>query len=251
MLSTPSAENAGLDDLASPLAAARICASGDVPGGALEIWALRVSEVDVASLEDSPLNGEERRRAEKLARPGDRRRYLAAHLLLRQLLSRELGVGAHEITYVRRPCPHCGEPHGRPELSRSARPLHFSLAHSADVVLVGIAPLPVGVDVEALPAKETVDEVGALLHAAERREIVTAAPARRPAVFARLWTRKEAYLKGIGTGVTGELAAEYLGTDRSETAPSGWSVIDVPVLDGYAAAAAVSGPLKMSGGALQ
>jgi 4'-phosphopantetheinyl transferase len=58
-------------------------------------------------------------------------------------------------------------------------------------------------------------------------------------VFARIWTRKEAYLKSIGTGVAGDLAAAYVGVDGRAAGPAGWAVIEVPVPDGFAAAAAI------------
>ena len=56
-----------------------------------------------------------------------------------------------------------------------------------------------------------------------------------------MWTRKEAYLKGIGTGLARGVAADYLGATGLAPLPAGWSVLDVPVPDGHAAAAAVLG----------
>jgi 4'-phosphopantetheinyl transferase len=54
-----------------------------------------------------------------------------------------------------------------------------------------------------------------------------------------LWTRKEAYLKGLGVGVNHGLASEYLGTEGGAAAPAGWSVLDVAVPSSYAAATAL------------
>lgn len=233
-----------LTDTQLPLAAAAPCASGRLREGALNAWALRVSDIDVAELDASLLDADETRAAADLRRLGDRRSYIAAHVLLRQLLSRHLEVTASEIGYVRRPCPHCGGPHGRPELSASHGPLHFSLSRTPAVAVVAIASAPVGVDVEALPEDDTVDEVSALLHPDEREEILSAPRSRRRAVFARVWTRKEAYLKGIGIGVTHNLAADYVGAKQSPAAPAGWTILDVPVDAGHAAAVAVAGPFR-------
>jgi 4'-phosphopantetheinyl transferase len=106
------------------------------------------------------------------------------------------------------------------------------------MALFALAPTRVGVDVEVLPPYATVAKVTGLLHPRERDEVLSASPSERASRFARLWARKEAYLKGIGTGVTTDLAVQYLGTEQTTGGPPGWAVLDIPVPDGYAAAAA-------------
>jgi 4'-phosphopantetheinyl transferase len=160
-----------------------------------------------------------------------------AHVLLRSLLGERLGRAPGELEFVREPCPLCGELHGRPALEGAA--LHFSLARRPGVALIGIAAAPVGVDIEAVQEGAVAGDVAPLLHPSEREELSAVPPGERALVFARIWTRKEAYLKGIGTGVAGDLAAEYLGVDGRAAGPAGWSVIDVPAPDGFAAAAAI------------
>ena len=227
----------------SPVAANTLPAAPlELQHEALELWVMRVVDVDPTQLDPSLLDRKERRRAAQLARPDDRLSYLAAHTLLRQLLAARLGLAPQDVAYLREPCPRCGGPHGRPALDGPSRPLHFSLSRSAGVVLIGIAPTPIGVDVEILPPPETVAEVSALLHAAERAEILSAAPTRRAHVFASIWTRKEAYLKAIGIGIATDLDAHYVGTDERATTPAGWTVVNLPVAAGYAAAAAVAQP---------
>ena len=126
--------------------------------------------------------------------------------------------------------------------STTGSQLHFSLSRRADLVLIGMTSTPIGVDVETLASSEIIAEVGPLLHAAERAEMRAAAPSRRAHVFTSIWTRKEAYRKGIGVGITADLAADYLGADRQAATPRGWTVITVPVAPGYAAAAAIRRP---------
>jgi len=222
-----------------PNAAAILSASGELRTASLDLWLMRTSEIDVKQFDPSILDAEERVRAATLRRPADRLDYEASHLVLRQLLGAYLDRPPQMVTYCREPCPRCGARHGRPAVSMPRRPLHFSLSRSARLVLIGIASTPVGVDIEALPDGETVAEVSALLHPAERIEISSAALSQRAEVFARIWTRKEAYLKGIGVGVAHELAADYLGTEEAATAPEGWTVVTLPMSAGYAAAAAV------------
>jgi len=203
------------------------------------MWMLSLDDVEPAALEPSVLDDEERRRAARIGAPARRLSFVAGRLLLRELLGEELAVAPRDIAYTRERCPACGAGHGRPALSgRHRGALHFSLSRRDDLVLVGLASVPVGVDVEALPAPESVDEVGALLHPGERAEILAAAPAARPARFARIWTRKEAYLKGLGVGIATGLAADHVG--RTASPLPGWTVLDAPAPGGYAAAAAVA-----------
>jgi 4'-phosphopantetheinyl transferase len=105
--------------------------------------------------------------------------------------------------------------------------------------MVAIAAGPVGVDIEALPSRETVEEVSGLLHPAERSEILGAPASEQAELFARLWTRKEAYLKAVGVGLAHDFATSYLASAETAAGPPGWSVFNVDAPRGYAAAAAV------------
>ncbi|MFD3572206.1 4'-phosphopantetheinyl transferase superfamily protein [Streptomyces sp. NPDC058667] len=58
--------------------------------------------------------------------------------------------------------------------------------------------------------------------------------------FARLWTRKEAYLKALGTGLSRHPRIDYLGSDLRRR-PARWAVLDLPAGPGHAAAIAVPG----------
>ncbi len=198
---------------------------------------LSVSGVRPEQADLSVLDQRERDRAAKFARDADRHSYLAAHIALRHVLSRHLGATPGQLEFVRDDCPTCGEPHGRPALA--GHPVHFSLSHGGDLVLIAVAGTPVGADVETVPAEQVAADLSTRLHPDEQREIA-AAPDLRTA-FARVWTRKEAYLKGIGTGLSRSLSADYVGGAGLAPLPAGWSVLDVPVPDGHAGAVAVLG----------
>ncbi|NBE54277.1 4'-phosphopantetheinyl transferase superfamily protein [Streptomyces sp. YC537] len=185
------------------------------------------------------LDAEERARAERLRRPADRRLYIAAHVLLRRLLGARLDRDPAGIRYVREPCPGCGAPHGRPAVPGA--PVHFSLSHSGDLALIALADRPVGVDLEALADPALVNDVSRTLHPREREEL-TSLPegTSRVEAFTRCWTRKEAYLKGTGEGITGEgLVGTLVGTGEVPVAPPGWTLTDVRVGEGYAGACSV------------
>jgi 4'-phosphopantetheinyl transferase len=160
-----------------------------------------------------------------------------AHTELRRLLGDRLGVAPEALEFVREPCPLCGALHGRPAVKGAE--VHFSVARRPGLALIGIAAEPVGVDVEVVAGDGTVEDVEVLLHRAERDELAESAPSDRPLLFARIWTRKEAYLKGIGSGVADDLARDYLGITGREDGPRGWAAIEVPAPEGFAAAAAI------------
>ncbi|MFW3473310.1 4'-phosphopantetheinyl transferase family protein [Streptomyces microflavus] len=119
-------------------------------------------------------------------------------------------------------------------------PLHFSLAHSRGLIAVAVAPRVIGVDVERLPSPETVEACARALHPGEQAELAAAPPGERRAHFGRLWTRKEAYLKALGTGLSRHPRTDYLGSDLSRR-PARWAVLDLPAGPEHAAAIAVPG----------
>lgn len=138
---------------------------------------------------------------------------------------------------VRDPCPSCGGPHGRPSVDDSY--VRFSLSHSSPMVLLALSSTSVGVDIERVPEPQTVTDVARMLHPKETAELQALDETTRPLAFARVWTRKEAYLKGLGTGLTGDLSRDYLGTGAHPAdAPDGWSITDVTAPGGFAAAVA-------------
>ncbi|MFD8015238.1 4'-phosphopantetheinyl transferase family protein [Streptomyces sp. NPDC058955] len=233
-----------IDRLGDPDPEPRIPAVDGDPGPAgtdVDLWQLRVDHLAEDDLDPSELDAEERARLARPLRVADRLRYGIGHIALRRLLAPRLGVAPAEVAYRREPCPGCGALHGRPAVDGPPGAPHFSLSHSGDVVLIGIAARAVGVDVETFPMATTVHDVTSALHPVERAEIADAGHA--PEAFARIWCRKEAYLKGIGIGVARSLDKDYLGERDPSALPEGWAVRGVPTADGHAAAVAVEGPM--------
>jgi 4'-phosphopantetheinyl transferase len=210
----------------------------------VELWLLDVAGCDSSGFDLSALDESERVRAARFRRDEDRDRFLAAHVLLRELLGARLGLAPADVEFVREPCPHCGGPHGRPAVGEPS-PVQFSLSHSGRLVLAAIAPAQVGVDVERVPSGDTRSAVERLIHERERAELAAVPCSERDALFARLWVRKEAYLKGVGTGIAVGLESEYVGVGADD-APRGWAIADVPVLAGYTAAVALARPSAAS-----
>lgn len=217
---------------------------GALPAGAtVAVWALDTTRDVVgghAVAEASAvLDAGEQDRAGRLLRPGDRHRYVASHLGLRALLGGYLGLAPEKVTLVREDCPCCGGPHGRPAVAGGA--VHFSLSHSGDLAYLAFAGAPVGVDVERVPSGQAVSDVLGTLHPAETAELVALPEAERRVPMARLWSRKEAYLKATGTGLALGLTDPYVGSGPTPAPVTGWTLRDLPAPADYAAALALSG----------
>ncbi|MBV2354035.1 4'-phosphopantetheinyl transferase superfamily protein [Streptomyces sp. J2-1] len=208
--------------------------------GPLELYLARVGALDDQSLVRAQelLDAEERARARAFRHIRDRDAYVVAHAALRSVLGVLLGMRAEALPLVREPCAGCGGPHGRPALSTPG--VHFSLSHSGGLVLVALAEEPVGVDVEGLATAQAVLSAQSALHPVEADELARLPAPARAASFTRAWVRKEAYLKGLGTGLVRDPALDYVGTGPRPAAPDPhWALRDVTVPTGYAAAVAL------------
>nr|BAJ07856.1 putative phosphopantetheinyl transferase [Streptomyces sp. 2238-SVT4] len=189
------------------------------------------------------LDASENGRADLFVHPRDRLQYLAAHIALRRVLAARTGCPPGALRLGREPGPPGTNFSGRPVLVDPPAPVHFSLSHSHGLILIGAASVVVGVDVQRVPTLQTVQLCGPSLHPAEWSELAKRPAARQPAAFGRLWARKEAYLKGLGTGLRRSPALDYVGDAADVCAPPkpfGWIVRDVPVGPQYTAAAALA-----------
>ncbi|HLP78521.1 MAG TPA: 4'-phosphopantetheinyl transferase superfamily protein, partial [Candidatus Paceibacterota bacterium] len=86
-------------------------------------------------------------------------------------------------------------------------PLHFNLAHTGDLAVLGVSRLgPLGVDVETIrPVKDADDLVARFFSPRESESFQRLTSDRKVNAFFNLWTRKEALLKASGEGISGGL----------------------------------------------
>lgn len=138
----------------------------------------------------------EHARASRFRFERDARRYRAAHAAMRPLLAQALGVEASSVQW--REGPH-GKPHllGHPGW-------HFNLSHSGDWALLGLSQgRPIGVDIEC-PQRtmDLSDLAGAHFTAAEQAALTGLPSDQQLCAFLRTWSRKEACLKALGTGLS-------------------------------------------------
>ncbi|MGW7365727.1 MFS transporter [Streptomyces sp. NPDC054841] len=204
----------------------------------LHLWLLRPPG-SVRELPTGELDVNETRRAAALRRPSDRLLYVAAHIGLRRIMAAYTGIAPDRLSFGREPCPGCGAPHGRPVLRDTPDAPQFSLSHSQGLALIAVAAVRLGADVQKIPSTQTTELCLPALHPAERLELRRLPAQDRNLAFARLWVRKEAYLKGLGTGLTRGARTDYLGEYAAGERPPGWLVRNLPAGPGHVAAAAL------------
>jgi 4'-phosphopantetheinyl transferase len=176
----------------------------------LAAWpSLSESEVHVwrvALLQPSPVVQElwhtldqgERNRAERFRFQRDRERFIVAHGRLRAILGGYLGVAPERLSL-------CYGAHGKPALApECGAALSFNMSHAHELALYAIAlERSVGVDIEHM--RPGIADIAIAERFFSPREVAAlqAIPdAERSLAFFTCWTRKEAYIKARGEGLS-------------------------------------------------
>jgi 4'-phosphopantetheinyl transferase len=195
------------------------------------------------------LAADERTRADRFYFQRDREHFIAAHGVLRAILGLYLNRAPESLSF-------CYSSHGKPalvwELGRDA--IHFNISHSHGVALYAIArDREVGVDVELIRRDLELEQIAERFFS--RREVATlrALPADlRKYAFFLCWTRKEAYIKARGEGLSLPLdqfdvslipgePATLLSTQPDPDEALRWSLQELTLASNYVAAVAVEG----------
>ena len=191
------------------------------------------------------LSEDERARASGFKVEDARASFVVSRGVLRTILGDTLACAPESLRFDE------GE-HGKPFLTgaHAQSGVEFNVSHSGDVFLYAVSRgRVVGVDVERQKEGLDVEAIARRYFAPEeaRRLLEQAPPEERVPNFYRCWTRKEAYLKARGTGLTTKLDAfevtflpgvppAMLRTEIDGDNARDWDVFDVPVPDGYVAA---------------
>ena len=170
----------------------------------LHMWAAAVNEfVDQAPKFRALLSPDERTRAEKFRYAGDRNRYVIRRGLLRLILSRYLERLPSAIEFQH-------GAYGKPEVRGDGvgMPLFFNTSHSAEIAVCAItSACPIGVDVERTRQIPEIEGIARRFFLPrETRTLITLPADSRLQAFYACWTRKEAFLKATGEGITESLA---------------------------------------------
>lgn len=173
--------------------------------GAVHLWVARESQLDDAALAlryRAFLTPEELARERRFLVDGARRLHLLARALQRVVLASCLPRAAPaELRFL-------NSTSGRPSLAApfDAGGLEFNLAHTRGLVVLAVGQgMQLGVDAEWRDRRAPLQVARSYFSAAEADALEALPPAAQPERFLRLWTLKEAYLKGTGAGIVGGL----------------------------------------------
>jgi 4'-phosphopantetheinyl transferase len=145
------------------------------------------------------LTDEERDRARRFVFDRDRDRFIEARACLRQLLAARLGTppDSVELVYGAR---------GKPALAAGYADtgLRFNVSHCDDLTLYAFScGREIGIDVEAVRPIGDADDIAARFFSQrENRAYRALEPSDRPLGFFQCWTRKEAFIKALGDGLS-------------------------------------------------
>jgi 4'-phosphopantetheinyl transferase len=190
------------------------------------------------------LSPDEQARARRFVFDQDRNKYVAARGILRVLLARYLQVEPQQINFF------YGS-QNKPYLVDN--PLFFNLAHSAKLVVYAVTGRrELGVDLEAIRPLDDMDSIARRFFAPAEYTALHAAPQpQRLRAFYNCWTRKEAFLKATGDGLTRPLnqfvvslrsgePARLLHLEGDPQAPQRWHLHAFSPATGYVGALAVA-----------
>jgi 4'-phosphopantetheinyl transferase len=186
------------------------------------------------------LSPEEARRASSYRFAKDRREFVITRAVLRQILAHYTGESSADLCFD-------SSSSGKPVL-RGREGLHFSVSHSADLALLAVARNPVGIDLEHTHSGTLWQTaVGHYLSPREQSYVQALPVAARTAALYRCWTRKEAVLKALGTGLLYPPQQVRVLPESKRSCVLGllgrrWVVRQVPAPRGYTAAVAIEGP---------
>lgn len=142
------------------------------------------------------LSHEERSRAARFIFAKDRQVFVAAHALLRFCLMKATGARHFQLKAGSFGKPALDPPFGDP-------PLYFNLSHTDALAGCVLARgYPVGIDAEAIVPRSGMEEIAQWAFSEDERRLLSASHGdKRIEVFYRLWTMKEALVKGMGRGL--------------------------------------------------
>lgn len=213
----------------------------------VDVWRvfLDLPSDSIKRLEPS-LSGDESQRAARFYFPRDRDRSIVAHASLRGILARYIHTEPHRLIFS-------ANEYGKPFLL-SEPIVQFNMSHSSNYALIAVArEQNVGIDIERIREDNELERIAARYFSQrEVSELMALPPRQRTIGFFTCWTRKEAYIKAQGPGLSLPLESFDVSLNPDEPAilratrpnhqeASRWILQALEVDSSYASAVAVEG----------
>ncbi|NER13685.1 4'-phosphopantetheinyl transferase superfamily protein [Leptobacterium flavescens] len=192
------------------------------------------------------LSADEKKRAEKFYFAKDRHCFVIAKGALRTLLGSYLQTDPSGIRF------QYGS-HGKPHLDDSTS-LRFNLSHSGDAIVLGfVHDLSIGVDVEKIKDDIELKDIAKNFFSKEEvNALLSLKEEVHPNAFFNCWTRKEAFIKAKGSGLSFPLhefavslepgkEAELLQTKWDPDEKLKWTLASFEPEESYVGAVAIEG----------
>jgi 4'-phosphopantetheinyl transferase len=218
--------------------------------GEIHVWRASLEDEHHAHTLESFLSTDEIARANRFRFPEHRRRFVIARGILRQLMGAYLAIEPRQVTFTY-------SAQGKPGLDVChGSDLLFNVSHSDDIAALAFTIAHnIGVDVEMIRHNVDVDEIPRrFFSSAEQRALAELNAADKYQGFFNCWTRKEAYIKALGSGLSLPLRdfdvalrpgepARLLATRPDPDLASRWHMASLDFGKSCAAAVVVEGPI--------
>lgn len=219
--------------------------------GEVDLWAVHLrAGLDALAFLSETLSPDERERAQNFLFEKHRKYFIVGRGLLRAILGQYLQQPPAQLHF-------CYGVNGKPTLCVGGVPqLHFSLAHSEDCAVYGISrDSELGVDIELVRELSDIEAVAKSFFSPEEcGDLHSIGLDRRAEAFLNCWTRKEAYLKATGDGLSVPLdrfrvslkpgdPASFLKLEGDRYPLSRWSLRHLVPLNGCIGALAIPTPI--------
>lgn len=220
-----------------------------LPDGEVHIWHVDVEALAVREAQwQQLLSPDEQLRAKHYLSVLARQTFVVTRGLLRGLLSAYLQTDQERISFQ---YAAMGKPALNPQHLDSN--IRFNVSHADGIALLAFSRgRALGVDVEQVHRVLDIDAIATRFFSAEEQKQLAIVSEDRYAAFFRCWTRKEAYIKAIGEGLSLPLSQFDVSLASGDTnallstRPDGseaarWSLREISVGSGYMAALCVEG----------
>ena len=161
------------------------------------------------------LSAQEQEKALRFRFKQDRQSYTITHGILRAILGNFLDSGPGNIEFI-------SNEFGKPSLKHGNREIHFNISHRSGLSALAFSTKSeIGVDVEKIEPELDFELIAKTQFSNDENRYIQSNQIEARKKFYTLWTRKEAFLKAVGIGISENLGIEvFRKVNQNEVEPS-------------------------------